>query len=896
MNKLIRLIPIAIFILTNHAFAQKFLDKTAQGPKTFQQIQREFNAWKKTADLKHEKGWKYFKRWEMETALHTDGHGTPVDPKVYIDAVTQVAAEKQRSALARTSTVSWLPSGPNAVPDNLTGYLEVGIGRINCIAFHPSDPATYFVGVAQGGVWKTTNNGLSWTPLTDNLPVIRVSDIAIDPINPDVMYIAVGDFEYIGFGLNLNGRKRNTHYGLGIYKTTDGGVNWSPTGLSYQLTGGDASLIRKTIINQTNTNQLIACGSSGLYVSNDAGATWVQKMDSLFWDMVQDPSNQNVIYAASGWVKNADDGYAAIYKSTDFGSTWSMLSTGIPGTGTVQRIKLAIAPSNTNYVYALAVDQNSAMYGIYKTTNGGTSWNLNIPSVNILDGSDGSDLSYGQGTYDLAIFVNPTDPDIIYTGGVNVWGSIDGGQTFNPASHWTIAYGPTVHADIHFMQIQPSTGNLFVCNDGGLYRTSNLLLSTWVDANNGVPWPTQWSNLSNGMQTTSFYRLSSSKNLTGRLIAGAQDNSTSYFDGTSWYSIFGGDGMDNYLDPADDFYIIGSSQYGNFYQSYDGGFSANGLQTNPFGEVAEWTTPIVADYANPGTLYLGNSNVYQSIDNGNSWNQISSFPFPGIGDNEISALDVSPVSSTSIVAAKRVRYEYAVPGSVQITTNGGGSWTDVTAGLPDSLYYTSVNFDPYSASKLYITMAGFVAGEKVYSSSNAGASWQNISYNLPNIPVNCVKVIPGTSDLIAATDIGVYVLDSGSVNWVLQSNGLPNVIVTDIEFNEAQQRIYVSTFGRGIWSLDLGMLLHADQGQLFAKTIDLFPTLSRGSFTVRLNDSKAFSGNCTMTVVDVTGRTVLTKNYNGAGEYKEQVNLMPGMYYARFSDGKSTAVKNFIIQ
>ena len=887
---------IGFLILATLCHAQRFLPNLNH-PKTFQEIQLEFSEWKSHHDLKNEKGWKYFKRWEMEMQLHTDGKGNPVDAKTYMEAVTKAANEKSALRSMRSQSSSWTPVGPNVIPDNLTGYLEVGIGRINCIAFHPTDPSTYFVGVAQGGVWKTTNNGQSWTPLTDNLPILRISDIAIDPVNPNTMYIAVGDFEYIGVGLNLNGRKRNTHYGLGIYKTTDGGQTWNPTGLAFQLTGGDGSLMRRTIINPNNTNQLLACGASGMYSSNDGGNTWVQQMDSLFWDLVQDPQNPNVLYAAGGWVENANDGYVAIYKTTNFGSSWTMLNTGIPTTGVVQRLKLAIAPSNSNYVYALADDVNDAMYGIYQSTDAGATWNYHNPGLNILDGNDGTDLFYGQGNYDLSLLVNPSDPNTIYTGGINIWGSTDGGQSFNPVSHWTTSYGPTTHADIHFMQIQPLTGNIFVCNDGGVYRTTSIQISTWVDANNGVPWPTQWTNLSNGMQTTSFYRISSSRNLTGRLIAGAQDNSTAYFDGTSWKDIFGGDGMDNYLNPDDDYDIIGSSQYGNFYQSLDGGFSANSLMTNPFGEVAEWTTPIVADYTTPGTLYVGNSNVYQSLDNGLSWNQISFFPMTGLGDNEISALDVSQVNSQNIVAAKRVRYEYSVSGSIHITTDGGFNWSDVTAGVPDSLYYTSISFDAYDQHKLYVSLAGFVAGQKIYASSNSGATWQNITYNLPNFPVNCVKPIPGgNGSLMAATDIGVYVLDAGTTTWYLESTGLPNVIVTDIEFNEALQKVYVSTFGRGVWAMDLSLLLHRQESTEFDSQISVYPTVNKGNFKISLSNEVLKGGAYKMEVTDVTGRLITTKEFSQAGDFSESISAPSGIYYLRFTEAGLSSVKNIIIQ
>ncbi|MFN8144455.1 MAG: T9SS type A sorting domain-containing protein [Bacteroidia bacterium] len=894
--KLFRILSLAtIILLHSNAFAQKFFSREASKPMSFTEMQREFDTWKHRVNLKKEKNWKYFKRWEMDMQLHTNGSGQPGDPSAYIQAVTAVAKEKQRGSSSRNFSAGWSPSGPNAVPNNLTGYMENGIGRINCIAFHPTDPSTYFIGVAQGGVWKTTNNGQSWTPITESLPILRISDISIDPNNPDVMYISVCDFEYLGFGLNLNGRKRNTHYGLGVYKTTDGGISWQPTGLSFLLTNGDASLIRKVLVQPSNSNHLVACGASGMYTSTDAGATWSHRLDSLFMDMVQDPSNPDILYAATGWVATANVGNSGIYKSTDFGNTWTLLNTGMPSTGVIQRIKLAIAPSDPNRIYALTVDNNFGMDGIYRSDNAGATWQYMNPGVNILEGGDGSSGG-GQGNYDLAMVVDANDKDLLYTGGVNIWGSNDGAQTFNPVSHWTLSYGPTLHGDIHFMQQQPMTGNMFVCNDGGLYRTPNIFIHNWNDANNGIPWPTIWTNLSSGMQVTSFYRVSSSKNSTGRLIAGAQDNGSFYFDGSTWSTIFGGDGMDNYLDPFDDMSIIGSSQYGYFNQSFDGGFSYNGLMSNVNGEVAEWTTPLVADYTNNGTFYIGYSNVSKSIDNGFSWSMISSFPVPGFGDHEISAMALSSTDPNVLYVAKRVRYEYGIPGAVYQTNDGGQNWNTITTGLPDSLYYTSMDVHSNDPSIAYISMAGFSAGVKVFKTTDAGQTWQNISFNLPNLPVNCVKNVPGTDMLLAATDIGVYVLDSASSTWGLFSTGLPNVIVTDIEFNEALNKIYVSTFGRGIWETDLGMLVGVKENTKQISQIELYPSINDGSFAIQFSDGAMKQQEMQMEIVDVTGRTVKKELVTAQGVLQQHLDLKSGQYFVRLHDGKNTVVKSFVVQ
>ncbi len=292
MLQKILLTLIVVVFASSYTQAQQFIQHKSGTEQTFKEVQRQFNEWSKKTDLKNTPHWKYFKRWENDMSLHTDKTGEIADPSLYINEAVRVASEKNRSAGSTFSAASWSPLGPFVLPGNLTGYMENGIGRINCIAFHPTLPSTYFAGVAQGGLWKTTNDGASWTPLTDALPITRISDITIDPNNTDVMYISVCDFEYIDVALDIDGRKRNTHYGLGVYKTTDGGLSWNPTGLSFQLTDGDASLIRKVLVNPSNSSQLVACGVNGMYTSANAGTSWTQVMDSLFWDLVQDPVNR----------------------------------------------------------------------------------------------------------------------------------------------------------------------------------------------------------------------------------------------------------------------------------------------------------------------------------------------------------------------------------------------------------------------------------------------------------------------------------------------------------------------------------------------------------------------------------------------------------------------------
>ncbi len=881
----------AVFLLCDPASAQVFLRQHPDSVRSFRQLQRDFNEWKQTHDLKKTKGWKSFKRFEQETALHTNGHGETDGVEQYLQALLDVTASNEQARSAFTPA-PWFPVGPNNVPNNLTGYMTNGIGRVNCIAFDPVNPAVFYVGVAQGGLWKTTNNGISYTPLSDNLPICRISDIAIDPVNPSTIYISLCDFEYVGINLFTDGRKRNTHYGLGVYKSTDGGLTWSPTGLSFQLSNGDVSLIRRIIIDPNNTSNVVACGVSGMYKSVNGGTTFTQVLDSLFWDMVQDPVNPNKLYAATGWIKVAGIGEAAIYKSSDFGSTWTLLNTGIPPTGLAQRVKLGIAPSNPNIIYAMTVDVSGGLYGIYKSTNGGTTWNLQLSGVNIL-GYDDETSNGGQGNYDLGLAVDPTDPDRVYAAGINLWVSDDGAFSFQPASHWTTSFGPSIHADIHEIKIHPTTGLIYVCHDGGLNRTSDVIPSTWNDLFSGGSFQTLWTDLSNGMNATSFYRISSSKTNSGELIAGAQDNGSFYFDGTSWSTVFGGDGMDNLMDTNLQGNFIASSQYGNFGATTDGGISFFGISPNLSNENADWTSPIVRDPSNYQTLYCGFENVVTSPDGGFNWLPTTALPPPpNFYGNELTALAVSPVNSNKIWAARRVRHEYANPGALFLTTNGGSSWTDVTNNLPDTLYYTSLETDQFSGGTAFVSLAGFTAGQKIYKTINNGNAWTNITYNLPNIPVNCIKQIPGRNDLIAATDIGVWMLAGGSTTWVNISQGLPNVIVSDIEFNAALNKAYISTFGRGIWSTDLSLLSGLNETQNALLQFQVRPSLNNGQFTLQLPENTG--GIAAVDILDIKGCLIQQSRIQG-NQGLIRLEAASGCYFVRVRQGEKMGVQRIIV-
>lgn len=846
-------------------------EKNQNAPKTppFVKMQQEFEAWAKGKDLSQEKGWKWYKRRQEQMAKRANADGSLPDEREYFKAATVVAKIKEQQMQQGKAAVSWIPVGPFVTPGS--------VGRINTIAFHPTNANTFWVGVAQGGVWKTTNGGSSYLPLTDNLPITRISDIAVDPLHPDTMYVSVCDYGYLGAGLSTDGRKRNTHYGMGIYKTIDRGVSWSPTGLSFNQTDFDGSLIRRTFINSANSNSLLAAGTSGIWKSADGGANWTKVLDTLIWDIERDPINKNTLYASGGYVGVLKQGYACIMKSTDFGNTWAMLPTGIPPKGTVQRIELAISISDPDYVYALCCNTSSGFYAVYNSTNGGSSWTKKASSPNILDWGDGSS-SGGQGAYDLTILVDPVDKNKIYTAGINIWGSSDGGTTFKQVT-------TNIHVDHHMLAHNPVSQKTYMCNDGGLYVTSQMQMAT-LNA-------TSWTRLNNSLQMPSYYKLGTSKNNAGYLIAGAQDNGTIYYNGTTWTNVGGGDGMDCLIDNVSPQTIITSSQFGSFRRSINGGQNSTALTITS--ETGEWTTPILRDPTTNNTLYAGYTNLHKSTNGGTSWAPISN-----LGGTPITAIAVSPQNSNYIYITKRVQGSTMKNAKAWMTSNGGSTWKDITAGLPDTLYFTSVTVDDTDVNTAWVTCGGFYNGVKIFKTTNGGTTWTNISGNLPNIPVNCIIHYAGSANntLFVGCDVGVYTMNDSLPSWQLFSTGLPNVIIQDLEIHYASKTLYTATFGRGIWSYDLGSTVSVKEDAMQETAIKINPSLNNGEFQLAITGINSDKGR--LDIIDITGQKVFSESINfTAGNYTGdyRLNLSYGLYFIKISLAEGgSRVQRFIVE
>ena len=695
-------------------------------------------------DRAYEKGqgFKQFKRWEDFMGERVGEDGKRPQPSVLYQAI-----QAQKSS---TEYGNWSPVGPFDAPSG------GGIGRINCVAMHPTHHDTIYAGAPAGGLWVSYDDGQNWTTHTDELTNIGVSDLAIDPNHPDTMYLATGD------------RDAADTYSFGLMKSTDGGVTWAATGLSFNV--NQNYRIGRVIVHPDSSAIVVAVTNGGIYRSTNYGQTFTGEQSGAFFGVRH--GTGGTMYATTSGSN------PSIWKSTDYGDNWSKLTSGLPTTGKY-RVEVAVAESSPSTLYAVFGDSNYGFGGLYKSTNSGSSWTLQSSTPNIMGWSVNGTGSGGQAWYDMSIAVDPNDANKVYVGGVNIWRSTNGGTNWTCVGHW---YGanpaPYVHADHHHAKFRPGTSELYIGTDGGVYKS----------ADGG----SNWTHLNDGMNITQYYKISQSTSDTMVVLGGAQDNGSHLRTTTSnWNEVTGGDGMDNGVDAVNDDIMYTSIYYGDFYKSTNGGASFSGINTlSPSGN-GNWVTPFNTDPVAANTIYAGFDRLWKSTNGGTSWAATSTSAITGSNIDEFE------------VAAANTNYIYVlINQAIFKSTNGGSSWTAVTpsGSLAPGNNISGVAIDPTDEEHLVISISGYNPTKKVYESYDAGSTWSNISSGLPNVPATCVIFEGGANNgIYVGTDIGVYYKSATYTSWVSFNKNLPNVIISDFEMFEDEDLLRIGTFGRGVW-------------------------------------------------------------------------------------------------
>ncbi|MCS7308965.1 MAG: hypothetical protein NZ741_01970 [Armatimonadetes bacterium] len=644
-----------------------------------------------------------------------------------------------------TANVAWATTG------------ESWLARVNSILVHPTNPNILYIGVAKGGVWRSNDGGSTWVNLTDQLPTQYVGCLAMDPVDPNIIYLGTGEEYFAVYTLG----------GVGIYRSTDGGNTWTLYGNSV-FAGGR---INEIVIDPSNRNRWFVSTDTGIWVTTNGGSTFTQRLAGVASALRMHPTNPNRLWAAIGWPWGSSRN--GVYFSTDGGNTWTRYS-ALPLGTTVGRIELDVCRANPNVLYVVfgmpgSQSPNDRLHSVWRTTDGGATW------TQLTNAPTGS----GQQWYNLVMRVDPNDPNVAYLGEIELWRTTDGGNT------WTRINGavPNGHVDQHALAFHPTdTRRIYIGCDGGLFFSTNR-------GDTRTP-------LNTGRGTMEYYGFDVHPTDPSRLAAGAQDNGKQVRSTTNTYRITrGADGMQIAYKRTNPSIVLGGIQRGIVDRSTNGGDSWTTVFSPPSGERTLWEAPIVNDAATPNRFYTATQFLYRSTNDGQTWSRVSDVDLTN-GAGAVSAIAVAPSNSNVI-------YTGSSEGVVYVSTDGGSTWTHRSPSRINSGwtgYIHSIAIAPDRPEIAWVSFTG-ARTTKVVRTTDYGISWSDFTFNLPSTTsVNYLLLNPRQPSMVfAATDTGVFVLRG--TTWYRLGIGLPGTPCTMLRVSG--NYLYVSTYGRGIWRVDL---------------------------------------------------------------------------------------------
>ena len=708
-------------------------------------------------------------------------------------------------------------------------------GRIADIAIDPNNENVWYVAVGSGGVWKTTNAGTTWKPLADKQPFYSTGAITLDPNNSQTVWLGTGE--------NVGGR--HVGIGHGMYLSRDGGKTWKNKGLK------KSEHISKIIVHPTDSNTLWVAaqgplwssgGERGLYKTTDGGATWRQTMNLDEWtgvtDLLIDPRDPNVLYAAS-WQRHRNVAAymgggpgTAIYKSVDGGESWRKLKTGLPSSN-MGKIGLAISPMQPDVIYA-AIELDRKKGGVYRSANAGESWEKMSDTV-----SGGTGPHYYQ-----ELVASPHHFDRIYLMNVRVLVSENGGKDFYTMKE------SNKHSDNHAMVFKADDPNyILVGTDGGIYETFD-------DTEN-------WKFVNN-LPLTQFYKLAVDDAYPFyNIFGGTQDNNTqggpsqtfnrNGISNADWFVLLGGDGHQPATEPDNPDIVYAQSQQGNLHRVDRTTGEAvyirpqNGLD-EPY-ERFNWDAPILVSQHDPKRLYFGSQRVWRSENRGDSWNTISSdltkneerlaLPIMGRQQSWDAAWDVYAMSTYNTITSlaesaqdENILYAGTDDGLLHATKDGGATWNTLTVDkLPDvpaTAFINDIKADMFDANVAYVALDNHKFGDyrpMLYKTTNGGKSWKSITKGIPEGTLiwRLVQDHVNPQLLFLGTEYGVYVSLNQGDAWHKFSNGMPTISVRDLAIQKRENDLVAATFGRSFYILDDYSPLRAISEENLAKGDQLFP-------------------------------------------------------------------------
>ncbi|MCF2856051.1 rhombosortase-dependent cadherin domain-containing protein [Pseudoalteromonas sp. SMS1] len=739
---------------------------------------------------------------------------TSLPTEKYSAALAQIKSMPHYSIAQSSVLFDYQPqlNAPDGQNQELGDWQELGPGNIGgrtrTLIIHPTNHDVMYTAGVAGGVWKTTDAGASWQPLSDLATNLAVTTLTFDPNNADIIYAGTGE----GF-FNFDALR-----GDGIFKSSDAGMTWEQ--ISSTASNGDFQYVNKIAFSKNDANILYAATRTGVQKSMDSGSTWstvfVPEGASVgCTDLsVLSESSVDVLLTACGSF-NA----GGVHRSTDAGATW----TPVIADATQGRTTIAVAPSDNNIIYALAANRNShAMDAVYKSTDMGATWNTTVTQdtadsftklllsntvFGLFDQCFGGTAQFfNQGWYDNIIAVDPINPDVVWTGGIDVFRSDDGGQSFVPTSVWW--FDPTnpqyAHADQHEIVFHPdyngtTNTTMFVGNDGGIQRTDNALsgrLTLNEVCGNTAADPAQrvsWSTLNNGYAVTQFYH-GTVKPDGESYFGGTQDNGTlSGQDGgfNGWIEILGGDGGWTAIDPTNPDVMFAENTGLSIQKSTDGGQSFSSATVGISGDNGfPFITRFEMAPSNPQVLWIGGSQLWRTDNQAESWSAAS-----GVLNGSVYAIGIAPNTDSAVAAGTNGGTIYVTYNADQADTQT--QWVEAT--LEGGATVSSIAFDPKDNQVIYATLSNFDVTH-VWKTTDGGQNWQAMDNGLPNVPAMTIAVDPtNTQRLFVGTDLGVFVSIDGGMNWMADGSGLANTNIAKLIIKDSE--LFAFTHGRSTYKV-----------------------------------------------------------------------------------------------
>lgn len=791
-----------------------------------------------------------------------------------------------------------LPLSAVEIDSNTFGGLEARSigpatmsGRVAAVDAVGEDPLTIYVGAASGGVWKSTDGGITYEPVFDD-HIQSIGAIKIDPTNTETVWVGTGE-----------GWTRNSvSVGDGVYKTTDGGETWTNVGLT------DSERITRIVIDPANPDTVFVCATGhlwdaneerGVYRTKDGGETWEQVLgideDTGCSDIAMDPGDGNILYAGMWQFRRYPDFFnsggpgSGLYRSMDGGDSWEELTNGIPD-GEKGRVAVAIAPSRPSRVYAIVESEETALY---RSDNLGESWTEMNTSFAV----------QGRPFYFAYMVVDPSDHNRVYKPGFTLGISTDGGKSFS--SMFSGGFFNSVHSDHHALWINPNNPQeVILGTDGGLY-ISNDKAAHW--------------RFVGSLPISQFYQVSYDMDHPYNVYGGLQDNGTwmgpskkpGGINNSDWQLIGQGDGFYGIVDPLDSDYVYVESQGGNVVRYRRS--TEEGKDVKPYpDEGAEdlrfnWNTPIHASRSDKGTVYVGSQYLHRSHDRGETWERISpdlttddparqrQLQSGGLSiDNSTAENNATIYSINESPLNHDLIWVGSDDGLVHLTRDGGENWTDVTANIPDlpeGLWVSEIEASNHAEGTAYVTVDGHRSGDMatyVYKTTDFGETWESIATEEINGFVQVIREDPQNESLLfVGTEFGLFISIDGGAQWARFEGNLPQVPVHDLAIHPRDHDLIIGTHGRGVYILDDLTPLRALTADVLESDIVLLPSrpsiMTSGGGFGWFNGDAEFVGDTTPSAASIY---YYQKKRHIFGDLKIEVFDADGESIATLSGGK----------